>query len=34
MKHVGKILNDYSQSLKKEPLIPAGSPIDFVPNAK
>ena len=31
MAHVGKILNQYGQSIKQEPLIPAGAPIDHVP---
>jgi arylsulfatase A-like enzyme len=34
MTHVGKILGDYSQSVKKEQLIPAGAPLDFVPTIK
>jgi arylsulfatase A-like enzyme len=34
MAHVGKILSDYGKSIKKEPLIPAGAPLDFVPTAK
>jgi arylsulfatase len=31
--HVGKILADYHDSLKREPLIPLGAPLDFVPKA-
>ena len=31
MAHVGKILQDYSASLKREPLIPAGAPLEYVP---
>jgi hypothetical protein len=34
MNHVGKILVDYAQSIKREPLIPAGAPLDFVPIQK
>ncbi len=34
MAHVGKILVEYSQSVKKEQLIPAGAPLDFVPTVK
>lgn len=34
MTHVGKILGEYSQSVKKEQLIPAGAPLDFVPTVK
>jgi arylsulfatase A-like enzyme len=29
--HVGRILNDFASSVKREPLIPAGAPLDFVP---
>jgi arylsulfatase A-like enzyme len=29
--HVGKILNDFAVSVKREPLIPAGAPLDFIP---
>jgi arylsulfatase A-like enzyme len=29
--HVGKILSDFAASVKREPLIPAGAPLDFVP---
>lgn len=31
MAHVGKILGEYQKSIKKEPLIPAGASIDYVP---
>ena len=34
MGHVGKLLYEYSESVKKEPLIPAGAPLDFVPTKK
>jgi arylsulfatase len=29
--HFGKILEDYGASVKREPLIPAGAPLDHVP---
>lgn len=32
--HTGKILSDFQNSLKKEPLIPAGAPVDYVPKMK
>jgi len=32
MAHVGKILAKFGQSIKKEPLIPAGAPVDYVPS--
>jgi arylsulfatase len=32
--HAGKILSEYSNSIKTEPLIPAGAPLDFVPTAR
>lgn len=31
MAHVGKILNAYQESIKKEPLIPAGAELDYKP---
>jgi arylsulfatase A-like enzyme len=31
--HVGKILNDFAASVKREPLIPQGAPLDFIPKA-
>ncbi len=34
MNHVGKILVNYEQSIKKEPLIPAGAPLDYAPRTK
>ena len=34
MAHAGKILTDYANSLKKEPLIPAGAPLDYIPVVK
>lgn len=30
--YVGKVLEDFEASLKREPLIPAGAPLDFVPH--
>ncbi len=32
--HTAKILKDFKKSVKKEPLIPHGAPLDFVPKAK
>jgi arylsulfatase A-like enzyme len=32
--HIAKILLDYQESVKREPLIPAGAPLDFVPKQK
>jgi hypothetical protein len=29
--HVGKLLADFQESVKCEPLIPVGAPIDYVP---
>ena len=29
--HVGKILLEYGESVKREPLIPAGAPLNYVP---
>jgi arylsulfatase len=29
--HAGKILLEFSESVKREPLIPAGAPLDHVP---
>lgn len=34
MAHVGKMLAEYSQSVVTESLIPAGAPVDFIPNVK
>ena len=31
MAHFGRMLADYAASLQREPLIPAGAPLDFVP---
>jgi arylsulfatase len=30
--HIGKLLQDLEESVKREPLIPAGAPLDFVPD--
>jgi arylsulfatase len=32
--HVAKILKEYQDSIKREPLIPAGAPLDFIPAVK
>jgi hypothetical protein len=32
--HVAKILEGYETSVKSEPLIPLGAPLDFVPKHK
>lgn len=32
--HFGKILSDFEQSVKREPLIPAGAPLDYTPSRK
>lgn len=32
--HVGRLIGDYQASLKREPLIPAGAPLDFIPKLK
>jgi hypothetical protein len=29
--HIGKILKDFEQSVKRELLIPPGAPLDFIP---
>jgi hypothetical protein len=29
--HVGKLLADFQESVKREPLIPVGAPIEYVP---
>ncbi len=33
MAHFGRIFREYQESLKREPLIPAGAPLDHVPRA-
>ena len=32
--HVAKLLLEYEESLKREPLIPLGAPLDYVPKPK
>jgi hypothetical protein len=32
--HIAKILEDHEESVNRQPLIPAGAPLDFVPNLK
>jgi hypothetical protein len=32
--HVARMLRDYQASVEREPLIPAGSPLDYVPNTR
>jgi len=32
--HTGKLLRDYQKSLSREPLIPVGAPLDYVPKQK
>jgi arylsulfatase A-like enzyme len=32
--HFGKILKEFEQSVHREPLIPAGAPVEYVPNRK
>jgi hypothetical protein len=32
--HVAKLLIEYQESLKREPLIPVGAPLDYVPKQK
>lgn len=34
MAHFGRLLNEYKLSVMKEPLIPAGSPLDYIPKRK
>jgi arylsulfatase len=34
MAHAGKILTEYAISLRREPLIPAGAPLDYIPVVK
>jgi arylsulfatase len=30
--HMGKLSSEFQRSLSREPLIPAGAPLDYVPN--
>jgi arylsulfatase len=32
--HFGKILKEYAESVQREPLIPLGAPLDYVPVRK
>lgn len=32
--HLGRLLNEYRESVTREPLIPAGAPLDYVPRAR
>ena len=34
MYHIRRILGEFQESVQREPLIPAGAPLDFVPEAK
>ncbi len=34
MKHFGRLLKEFAQSVEREPLIPAGAPLDFVPTRR
>ena len=29
--HFGRLIKEFQESVRREPLIPAGSPLDFVP---
>ena len=29
--HFGRLMKEFQESVKREPLIPAGAPLDFVP---
>jgi arylsulfatase len=33
MAHFGRLLKEFAESVKREPLIPSGAPLDFVPKA-
>ena len=32
--HFGRLMKEFAISVRREPLIPAGAPLDFVPNAE
>ena len=32
--HTGRIMREYQESVEREPLIPAGAPLDYVPKKK
>jgi arylsulfatase len=32
--HFGRLMKEFAQSVQREPLIPAGAPLDFVPKAQ
>ena len=32
--HTGRILAEFEESVRREPLIPAGAPLDYVPKKK
>ena len=34
LSHVGRIIEEFQESVKREPLIPAGAPLNFVPDRK
>jgi arylsulfatase A-like enzyme len=34
MVHIGKILREYGESVKREPPIPAGAPLDYIPGPR
>jgi arylsulfatase len=33
MAHFGRLMKEFAMSVHREPLIPAGAPLDFVPKA-
>jgi hypothetical protein len=33
MAHFGRLLKEFQMSVAREPLIPAGAPLDYMPNA-
>jgi hypothetical protein len=34
MAHFGRLMKEFAASVQREPLIPSGAPLDFVPKAK